>query len=667
MRLIIVLISLLTISAFNANSQDLLYKKYDWAKNPSPEKVDLSDTSDLEIVIFEKRAVEFNFDPKSGELFEYYLFHQRVKVVSDDAIEKNNKIYLPLNSSTEVLSLKARTISPEGKIKEHGISDVIESKDEKTNRTMKYFALEGVEKGSEIEQLIMLKRSPRITGNGYTFQGSVKKMKIEFELITPKFLPFRIKSLNGFPDMEVDSTVNDRILYKASFKDMPILKDEKFASYDPHKMGVIFKLHANKNTGATNLFNFSKVCETIYQNVYADYDKGKKSVAKFVKKIGLKPEDSELDKIHKVENYVKANTLILDIDIPAWSEVKSILSSSITLDNKKKKMIASNVGIMRVFAYVYTFLGIDHQVVMTCDRYDKFFDREFESYHYLDEYLIYFPNQDMLISPCENYSRSKFISQGCYNTYALFIVPVTVGTMKSAISKVKFIEALPETANTDSLYLNCSLNIASSKLAINYRRTALGYYAIQYQPFYDLLDKETLTEFEKVFTAFLTSNKEDVKKFKIDNVGVDNVGKPLITEAELECEKFVEMAGDKYVVKLGELIGPQAELYQEGERKLPVENGFNRLYYRRIEFVVPDGYKIADASKLKMDFKHTNDKGKVTMEFKSEYKLQGNKLIVDCTEYYRQISYPVELFEEFRKVINAAADFNKIAIVLEKS
>jgi len=97
------------------------------------------------------------------------------------------------------------------------------------------------------------------------------------------------------------------------------------------------------------------------------------------------------------------------------------------------------------------------------------------------------------------------------------------------------------------------------------------------------------------------------------------------------------------------------------------------LYYRRIEFVVPDGYKIADASKLKMDFKHTNDKGKVTMEFKSEYKVQGNKLIVDCTEYYRQISYPVELFEEFRKVINAAevinaaADFNKIAIVLEKS
>ncbi|HRE96297.1 MAG TPA: hypothetical protein PK637_06000, partial [Flavobacteriales bacterium] len=75
MRLIIVLISLLTVSVFNANSQDLLYKKYDWAKNPIPEKVDLSDTSDLEIVIFEKRAVEFNFDPKSGELFEYYLFH----------------------------------------------------------------------------------------------------------------------------------------------------------------------------------------------------------------------------------------------------------------------------------------------------------------------------------------------------------------------------------------------------------------------------------------------------------------------------------------------------------------------------------------------------------------------------------------------------------------
>jgi hypothetical protein len=53
------------------------------------------------------------------------------------------------------------------------------------------------------------------------------------------------------------------------------------------------------------------------------------------------------------------------------------------------------------------------------------------------------------------------------------------------------------------------------------------------------------------------------------------------------------------------------------------------------------------------------------MGFVSEYALRGSKLSVSVHEYYAKTSYPLQQFEDFRKVINAAADFNKLTLVLE--
>jgi hypothetical protein len=54
------------------------------------------------------------------------------------------------------------------------------------------------------------------------------------------------------------------------------------------------------------------------------------------------------------------------------------------------------------------------------------------------------------------------------------------------------------------------------------------------------------------------------------------------------------------------------------------------------------------------------------MEFHSYYKTDDNKITVFIDEDYRQISYPVSMYEDFRKVINASADFNKIVLFMEK-
>ena len=58
--------------------------------------------------------------------------------------------------------------------------------------------------------------------------------------------------------------------------------------------------------------------------------------------------------------------------------------------------------------------------------------------------------------------------------------------------------------------------------------------------------------------------------------------------------------------------------------------------------------------------------GKRTMAFTSRYELKDGVITVKVDEYYNQIAYPLEEFEMYRSVINAAADFNKIVLILVK-
>jgi len=63
---------------------------------------------------------------------------------------------------------------------------------------------------------------------------------------------------------------------------------------------------------------------------------------------------------------------------------------------------------------------------------------------------------------------------------------------------------------------------------------------------------------------------------------------------------------------------------------------------------------------------YTNEEGKVILSFKSSYTIEGNKVKVIIEEFYKQTQYPAEIFNEYRSVVNAAADFEKISLIFEK-
>lgn len=151
-----------------------------------------------------------------------------------------------------------------------------------------------------------------------------------------------------------------------------------------------------------------------------------------------------------------------------------------------------------------------------------------------------------------------------------------------------------------------------------------------------------------------------------DFVNPDVLKSPFDINAKLTTAYYVENAGDKILLKVGELIGAQSEMYSENPRQQPIEIAYAHKYVRKITIEIPEGYQAKGLEKLNIDLQYKNLAGEFSMGFVSSYTIEGNKIIITCEEFYNDLSYPIIQYEDYAKVINAAADFNKISILIEK-
>ena len=251
------------------------------------------------------------------------------------------------------------------------------------------------------------------------------------------------------------------------------------------------------------------------------------------------------------------------------------------------------------------------------------------------------------------------------DNYGLFIKEVSVGNFKSGAGKIKYIEALSAEDSMDNLVIDVSFDkedISSNTIKID--RTYSGYYASYIQPYLNLINTEKRDElyeqFIKSISKDLSINDKIVYNDKSELFGI----KPFQIVANTVSEAFVDKAGSKYLFKLGELIGPQIEMYQEKQRVLPIEADFNRLYNWVINVELPKGYKVTNLEDININNFYENN-GEKTLDFHSYYEIKDNKLIVYANEFYNTTSVNLSNYESYRKVINSAADFNKIVLILE--
>ncbi len=645
-----IFISLLWMSSItHAQSVELI--RYDWNTYPENSVSDTIKPVNGSLITLERRINEFYLN-SNNEFEEFSIYHRKVKVESHDAINMFNKIYVPVGNAIEVIAVKARFISPTGRITELPKESIKEIENLENKGNFQTFAIEGVELGGEIEYFFKVRRRLNAYGS-ITPQSDVPKANVESIFIYPSSLQFMTKSYNGFPSFtETADTVTGKTWLKASAYFIPSLTEENYSAYQANLMRYEYTITHNLNSSVLRIYSFSKVAQNVYSNLFITTKKEKAAVKEALKKIKTGGTDAE--RIRTLENWLKTELLISEN-----------LTGAETIDEMLKLKQTSEYGVTRLFVSFLTEMNINFEIVLTCDHTERQFDPEFNGWNYMNDYLIYIPQCNQYIAPDNTDYRLGITPSYFQGSYGLFLHPITVESLNTLAYDIRKIPQMCYKENSDTLLIQLHMNMEQMNVDADIRRVFTGELASTFQSFWTLStpdrQKEVVSNMFDMGTQNITIRSYSVQNDRPEDIFI----KPFIWNVNLTANALLEMAGEDIIFKVGETIGEQSQLYQINQRSLPVYVGNLHNYFRQIEFKIPNGYSVSNLENLKMNVEMVRD-GKVSCCFKSDYTLEGDILKIQSIEYYSEMYYPKKEFEAFRDVINAAADFNKKTILLTR-
>ncbi len=642
----------LLLSAFTASAKNTP-SPYSWEANPSyvtiPEKYKTEDRVGL--LSFECYEYYHNDE---GALMVFQTIHKKYRALNDKSVNQLNTLSVEIGSGVELIDIRARTINEKGEVVQFDKSSIKEVTDDESRDKYKIFAIDGIEIGNDIEYVIVKNIPSDYFGRSY-FQYPYPVLDAKWEMSSPATLIFDTKAYNAEINLTHKST-EERNFYAGEMKNIPALKEEKYAYTNPRRARIEFRLAMNKGKGNFPILTWNHVAQTIYDNNYLMDDKELDALTGISKEIDLNSTDL-LQRISNIEKYIKKNILIQEFHVPDFYNLNFVAQNK----------VSSEKGIVKLYVNLFKKLGIKHNIVLSSER-DLFqLDKDFSSWDYLQKYLIYLPEIDKYIAPANLEFRLGCFPPKLASTDGLFVELVQVGEFESAIANIKRIKELDYHENYDNMYIKLDLNIDESQVHIITERCFHGLSGGFFKQYYDMMDEKAKTEFLKGVMATKLGKpeyNEITTKEQSDKKGGENAD--FIIYSDVKSADFMEQAGNKILIQIGESIGPQAEMYQKEERKADIENEFKRWYVRTINFTIPEGYRISNPEVVDMNVIHEFE-GETKFKFVSNHRIEGNQFIVEIDEFYNEIYTSKAYFEAFRKVVNAAADFNKVVLVLEEN
>jgi hypothetical protein len=644
-------IALISTTLFFA--QDFEFKNYNWNENDTKIEIPENYKNEKEVILDRTIKIELVVVGKSAK--QYRLLHEKTYINSDDAIERNNKIYLPFSKDEVVLTNKARVILKDGKIISLDKKDIKEEVDEEKGVKYNYFAVNGLEKGAVIETIFILEENPELDGKTFRMQDEYPILNVNFALIYPKHLSFKTKSYNGLNEPVIDDKSSEKKSFLTiSQSDIPALdNDEKYSNWNANLKMFRYKLDANQYSGAKNLYNFKEFATNFYERMHPELDKKQqKAIDEFCSSIP-KSEDIQ-DQVWNIENKIKKT-----IAYNRYIDSKESLADVI------KTKQANQSDLLRFYIAVFKYFQIENNVVLTSKREKLPFDKEFESYENLNDLLFYFPAIKKYCTPTEVEYRIPLFPAEIANNYGLFVKTKVFGGVAMGIGDINFIE-IPGTEIThDIMDITIDFTKDIENPLVSSNLTFGGYSGLNFQPIKDFASAEVYKSVLKDVAKNYTVDTE-YKTLTTENDGTDFIGKkPFVLKVTFDGKDLIQKAGGNYLFSVGQTIGKQMELYQENKRVLPVEIDYPHYYTRKIKMILPKGATVKNLDKFIMDYKMEVN-GKTEATFVSNYKQNGEEITVENTEYYKIMNYPLDQFDQYKAVINAAADFNKIVIILNK-
>ncbi len=363
----IYLSSILLFALFSVSrAQNYAYQQIAWDAEPSWKEIDSSLSGETEVILYDHRIIEhFYSELHNNRLLQYYTIHRKIRVLQEGAIEHRNKVYIPLGNALELTEAKARVIKPTGEIIEFDQSNILETSGDDESEKLNYFAIDGIVKGADIEFSYTKLELPNMKGSRVRLQEETAIEKSVFEFHAPSNLEYAFKSYNGYPEIEKDTSVNEKNVYRVQAQHIPVLKNEPYSAPERSEQFIIYKLYGNSASGRMNIFKFGNIAQDIYENYFGEETKANlKVLNKFLATSGVKHIDDREKKIRFLEQYIKKNIGILP----------QLNTSSIDLKESITHGITSKYGIIHVFAQSLKQLNIPCELVITGDRFEDIFD-----------------------------------------------------------------------------------------------------------------------------------------------------------------------------------------------------------------------------------------------------------------------------------------------------
>lgn len=664
-----------SVAAYAQQEQPMHFER--WDPTPHMHPIPVHYFNEHAVVLLNSERRDYVYE--GNDVTMYSTVHKIIKVLDKRGIEEFNTITVPfVRNESRVDSVKARVILPNGKTHDLTYEMLL------IGSGGLFFALDDVEKNAEIELLVQYKSVSSYFGNIF-FQYDVPVLNTYFELNYPKEMFFNLKGYHGFPSGQ-EEIVGGHKQVKIYQPEIPALEREKFAFYDLYRMRLEYGIDHFVNRGGYQRYDqytYDKLAQNMYtrfydknmidkrvpnrKNVRLDQvgfkESEKQAVGKFLTSIGIRGTESDRQKLKMIEDGIKTNVL------QHW-ELSG--RDGENLDTILAKKTASPVGMVKLFSACFRAVGIEHEIGKVSDRREHTMDSKFINWAPLEDYVFYFPDFNGYLAPSEPYYRFPEVPYSMLNNKGVFVrtnpeVGYVVGSDIAAadadIRKITADEAhLTTCKTTTEISIGQDMNATA-----DVTRAYTGYNAADLRQQLAGMKKDKVKELVKDLVG-LAEKQEDLIRFSTSNESFNAVyeGKPLIINGIMRVPYMVEKAGNRYIVNAGDAIGSQYAMYDDKERILPVDLNYpvNRNYTVTIN--IPEGYKITEIDGLKTYVEETDrDNGNTLAYFKSDYTVNGNKVVVTVSQSFPKVHYSVREYNDFRKVMNAAADFNKAVIVIE--
>ncbi len=611
------------------------------------------------LILLNDVSLDYRVEGKGIEV--YYTHHRIIKVIDERGIEMFNKVSIPVGSRTRVPLIKARTILPNGKVHEIA-KDMIKVTKNEYGQYEIVFAMEGVERFAEVELLIKEIRRFSLFGNE-SFQYPVPVASTHFDISYPRDIVFEEKGYNGFPDAK-DTLLNNRRHINIAVNDIPALHGEPNSYYNLHRQRAEYRIHKfiDENLiDSAKIYTWDHFARRLFDENYVITEKERAAVNKYLDNLNARPTNKEQVNIKRIEDGIKNNIVLY----PDMDDENDDLDSII--NNKA----ATPAGYIKLFAACFSQAEVKHELGATYNRQEHRFDKDFENWGNLDYYLFYFPNQKKFLSPTSVYYRYPVVPEEALFTKGVFCSIPPKTDVVNPLMEFKTVAPLPLNENQHNIAAGVSFNKdMDAQVDVAYSYT--GYLATEIRKSLLLGSKDKEKDLiEKVVN--IAGKPEQILKYTISNPEIQKSysNAPLGITATVNTDGLVEKAGKTYLVKVGSLIGPHSSLYNEKNRVMPIDLDYPVSMSRTITINIPKGYKVLNPEALKMQNDYVNRDLKAVVAFRSGYELKkdkknGDKLVVTIIEIYPQVHFSAADFERFKGVVNTAADFSKVTLLMTK-